>query len=348
MLAWKKIVSYLSSNIAVDLGTANTLIYISGQGVVLDEPSVVAIEKSTHEIIAVGKEAKRMLGRTPAEIEAIRPLKDGVISDITMTERMLDWFLRQVLSQKRFLRYKSRVIICVPSGITEVERRAVRQAASQAGAGEIYLIPEPIAAAIGADLPVSEPTGNMVIDIGGGTTEIAVIALDGIVCDSSIRVAGDEMDEAIIQYMKKTYNLLIGDSTAEKIKFDIGSAFPLDQELSCEVKGRDLLDGILKTVKVTSEQIREALASPINEIVKAAKVSLELTPPELASDIVDRGIYMTGGGAYLRNLDKLLHQETQLKITCVHDPLSCVARGAGIILENPEKYHKLLLRGRSN
>lgn len=346
-MLWSKFVDYLSSNIAVDLGTANTLIYIPKQGVVLNQPSVVAIEKDSHEIIAVGTDAKRMLGRTPDEILAIRPLKDGVISDITITERMLDWFLRQILNQRRFFRYKSRVIISVPSGITEVERRAVRQAASQAGAGEVYLIPEPIAAAIGANLPVSEPSGNMVIDIGGGTTEIAVIALDGIVCDTSIRVAGDEMDEAIVQHMKKCYNLLVGESTAEQIKIEIGSAYPLSEELKYQVKGRDLVDGIPKTITITSEEIRESLAGPINEIVKATKESLELTPPELAADIVDVGIFITGGGAHLRNLDKLLEKETQLPIKTVEDPLTCVARGAGIILEQPEKYYKLLHRGRA-
>lgn len=343
---WSRIINYLSSNIAVDLGTANTLIYIPGQGVVLNEPSVVALEKESHEIIAVGKEAKRMLGRTPAEIIAIRPLKDGVISDITVTERMLDWFLRKILDQRRFFRYKSRVIICVPSGITEVERRAVRQAASQAGAGDVFLVAEPIAAAIGADLPVNEPAGNMVIDIGGGTTEIAVIALDGIVCDTSIRVAGDEMDDAIVQHVKKTYNLLIGDSTAELIKFEIGSAYKLDEETTYQVKGRDLVDGIPKTISVSSEEIREALSEPINAIVEATKLSLEQTPPELAADIVDSGIVMTGGGSMLRNLDKLIHQQTNLPIRSVEDPLKCVVRGAGIILENPEKFQKLLIRGR--
>ncbi len=343
---WKKLINYLSTNIAVDLGTANTLIYIPEQGVVLNEPSVVALDRESHEIIAVGKEAKRMLGRTPSEIVAIRPMKDGVISDITVTERMLDWFLRQILNQRKFFRYKSRVIICVPSGITEVERRAVRQAAAQAGAGDVYLIPEPIAAAIGANMPVSDPSGNMIIDIGGGTTEIAVIALDGIVCDTSIRVAGDEMDAAIIQHIKKRYNLLIGDSTAEQIKFEIGSAYPLEKELKYEVKGRDLIDGIPKTVTVTSEEIRDALAEPVNQIVEATKQSLELTPPELAADIVDQGIVMSGGGAYLRGLDKLLNKQTSIKIRTVEEPLLCVVRGAGTILEHPEKYQKLLARGR--
>ncbi len=345
-MVWNWISNYLSSDLAVDLGTANTLIYIPGNGVVLDEPSVVAIEKDTREIIAVGKEAKRMRGRTPAEIHAIRPLKDGVISDITVTERMLDWFLRHVLDHRRFFRYKSRVIICVPSGITEVERRAVRQAASQAGAGDVYLIAEPIAAAIGAELPVNEPAGNMVIDIGGGTTEIAIIALDGIVCDTSIRVAGDEMDEAIIQYIKKNYSLLIGDSSAELIKVKIGSAFPLEKELSYEVKGRDLVGGIPKTISISSEEIREALSEPVSGIIEATKQSLEQTPPELAADIVDAGIVMTGGGSKLRGLDKLINSQTGLPIRCVDDPLTCVVRGAGIILEKPEKFQKLLARGR--
>ncbi len=343
---WNRIANLFSSNIAVDLGTANTLIYIPGKGVVVDQPSVVAVEKGSHELIAVGEEAKRMLGRTPAEIEAIRPLKDGVISDITVTERMLDWFLRLALDQRRFLRYKSRVIICVPSGITEVERRAVRQAASQAGAGDVFLIAEPIAAAIGAQLPVSDPSGSMVIDIGGGTTEIAIIALDGIVCDTSIRVAGDEMDEAIIQHIRKCYNLLIGDSSAERIKCEVGSAFPLEEELKYRVKGRDLVDGIPKTVEVSSEEIRDALAEPINSIVLATRQALELTPPELSADIVDAGIVMTGGGALLRGLDKLLTKQTNLPIKCIEDPLICVVRGAGIVLENPEKFQKLLAKGR--
>ncbi|OQY28942.1 MAG: rod shape-determining protein [Candidatus Cloacimonetes bacterium 4572_55] len=346
-MSWLRILKrYLSANIAVDLGTANTLIYIPDKGVALNEPSVVALEKESHKLIAVGGDAKRMLGRTPDEILAIRPLKDGVISDIMVTERMLDHFLKKTLHQGRFFRYKSRVIICVPAGITEVERRAVRQAANQAGAGDIYLVSEPIAAAIGAGLNVGGPRGNMIIDIGGGTTEIAVIALDGIVCDTSIRVAGDEMDEGIVQHIKKKYNLLIGESTAEQIKFEIGSAHELEKELTFRVKGRDLIKGIPNTEKISSEEIRDALKEPVDAIVEATKQSLELTPPELASDIVDNGLVMTGGGSQLRGLGKLITKQTGLKVNCVENPMECVVRGAGEILENPKKYQKLLTRGK--
>jgi rod shape-determining protein MreB len=333
----------ISNDISIDLGTANTLVYVKGKGIVLDEPSVVAVEKGTHNVIAVGKEAKRMLGRTPGEIEAIRPMKDGVIADFEVTEDMLKVFIQRVI-KKKFFYYRPRIIISVPSGITEVEKRAVRQSAENAGAREVFLLPEPVSAAIGVGLPVHEPSGNMVIDIGGGTTEIAVIALWGIVCNTSIRVAGDEMDEAIVQYMKKTYNLLIGDQTAEHIKMDIGSAFPLKEETEMEVKGRDLVGGIPKTVKIQSEEIREALQEPVTSIVQGVKQSLEMTPPELAADIVDKGIVMTGGGSLLRGLDSLLREETNLPINVVEDPLTCVVLGTGMILENFPKYQKVVLK----
>jgi rod shape-determining protein MreB len=333
----------ISNDISIDLGTANTLVYVKGKGIVLDEPSVVAVEKGTHNVIAVGKEAKRMLGRTPGEIEAIRPMKDGVIADFEVTEDMLKVFIQRVI-KKKFFYYRPRIIISVPSGITEVEKRAVRQSAENAGAREVFLLPEPVSAAIGVGLPVHEPSGNMVIDIGGGTTEIAVIALWGIVCNTSIRVAGDEMDEAIVQYMKKTYNLLIGDQTAEHIKMDIGSAFPLKEETEMEVKGRDLVGGIPKTVKIHSEEIREALQEPVTSIVQGVKQSLEMTPPELAADIVDKGIVMTGGGSLLRGLDSLLREETNLPINVVEDPLTCVVLGTGMILENFPKYQKVVLK----
>lgn len=333
----------ISNDISIDLGTANTLVYVKGKGIVLDEPSVVAVEKGTHNVIAVGKEAKRMLGRTPGEIEAIRPMKDGVIADFEVTEDMLKVFIQRVI-KKKFFYYRPRIIISVPSGITEVEKRAVRQSAENAGAREVFLLPEPVSAAIGVGLPVHEPSGNMVIDIGGGTTEIAVIALWGIVCNTSIRVAGDEMDEAIVQYMKKTYNLLIGDQTAEHIKMEIGSAFPLKEETEMEVKGRDLVGGIPKTVKIQSEEIREALQEPVTSIVQGVKQSLEMTPPELAADIVDKGIVMTGGGSLLRGLDSLLREETNLPINVVEDPLTCVVLGTGMILENFPKYQKVVLK----
>ena len=342
MPSFPKFSSLLPANeIAVDLGTANTLVYVKGDGIVLNEPSVVAIEKATGKIKGIGLEAKRMLGRTPEGIIAVRPLKDGVIADFDVTEQMLRRFLKTIID-KHFFRMKPRVIVCVPSGITEVERRAVRDSAETAGAKQVLMVAEPMAAAIGVGLPVETPTGNMVIDIGGGTTEIAVIALSGLVSDTSIRVGGDELDQAIVQFMRKNYNLLVGEATAETIKMRVGSAAPGGEELEMEVKGRDLVSGIPKTVRVHSSEIREALQEPIQQIVDAVRRSLEVTPPELASDIVDRGIVMTGGGALIRGLDLLLHQETGLPIHVDDDPLTCVVRGAGRILDDYEKYRSVL------
>ena len=337
---------FLSSEIAVDLGTANTLIYVKGRGIVLNEPSVVALDAGSREILAVGLEAKKMLGRTPGGIIAVRPLKDGVIADFEVTEKMLRDFLERVL-KNRFMPVRPKVLISVPSGITEVEKRAVRDSAESAGAKEVYLVAEPMAAAIGVGLPVETPTGNMVIDIGGGTTEIAVIALSGIVSDTSIRVGGDEFDEAILQFLRKTYNILIGEPTAELVKMTIGSAYPSDDgEEAMEVKGRDIVSGIPKTVKVGSAEVREAIQEPIAAVVDAVRQALERTPPELASDIVDRGIVMTGGGALLKGLDSLLRENTSLPINVDEEPLTCVVRGTGRILDDPEKYRGVLTLSR--
>jgi rod shape-determining protein MreB len=334
--------SWLPANeIAVDLGTANTLIYVRGEGIVLNEPSVVAVQKGTGKIMGIGLEAKRMLGRTPDGILAVRPMKDGVIADFDVCEKMLRYFLSTIIN-KHVFPVKPKVIVCVPSGITEVEKRAVRDSAQSAGAKEVYMVAEPMAAAIGVGLPIETPTGNMVIDIGGGTTEIAVIALSGIVCDTSIRTGGDEMDTAIVQFMRKNYNLLIGEPTAERIKIEIGSAAPVGEEREMEVKGRDLVSGIPKTVRVHSSEIREAIQEPVQQIVDAVRRALEITPPELASDIVDRGIVMTGGGALIRGLDVLLSHETSLPIHVDEDPLTCVVRGTGRILDDPEKYRTVL------
>ena len=334
--------SFFPANaIAVDLGTANTLIYVKGEGIVLNEPSVVALDRETKKLKGVGLEAKRMLGRTPDGIMAVRPMKDGVIADFDVTEKMLRYFLTLVID-KHVFKVKPRVIVCVPSGITEVEKRAVRDSALGAGAKEVFMVTEPMAAAIGVGLPVESPTGNMVIDIGGGTTEIAVIALSGIVSDTSIRTGGDELDISIVQFMRKNYNLLIGEPTAEQIKIQIGSAYPVGDEREMEVKGRDLVSGIPKTVRVHSSEIREAIQEPIQQIVDAVRRALEITPPELASDIVDRGIVMTGGGALIRGLDVLLSQETGLPIHVDEDPLTCVVRGTGKILDDEEKYWSVL------
>lgn len=331
------------NDIAVDLGTANTLVYVKGEGIVLNEPSVVAVEKGSRRILGIGLEAKRMLGRTPEGIEAIRPLKDGVIADVDVTEMMLRHFLKQVTS-KRIFRIKPTVVVGVPSGITELERRAVRSSAMSAGAKSVFMVDEPMAAAIGVGLPVETPTGNMVIDIGGGTTEIAVIALSGIVSDTSIRVGGDELDSAIVTFLRKNYNLLIGEPTAEAIKVQIGSAFDYGEEREMDVKGRDLVSGIPKTVAVHSQEVRECLQEPIQAIVDAVRRALEITPPELASDIVDRGIMMTGGGALIRGLDKLLKHETNLPIHVDEEPLTCVVRGAGRILDDLTKYRTVLVQ----
>ncbi|HYQ89575.1 MAG TPA: rod shape-determining protein [Candidatus Eisenbacteria bacterium] len=336
-----QLMGVFSNDVAIDLGTANTLVYLRGKGIVLNEPSVVAVDRTTGKVIAVGKEAKSMLGRTPDEIVAVRPLKDGVIADFEKTEDLLREFIQKALRRRTWVR--PRIIICVPSGITEVEKRAVQDSAQHAGAREVLLVPEPIAAAIGVGLPVGKPSGNMIIDIGGGTTEIAVMALNSIVNQQSIRVGGDEMDEAIVQYVKKAYNLLIGEQTAEGIKIKIGSAFRLEQEEEMEIKGRDLVAGIPKTMKISSVEVREALSEPLQQIVDALMQSLEKTPPELASDIVDRGIVMTGGGSLLRGIDMLLREATNLPITVAEDPLTCVVLGTGKILDDPTLYEKVLM-----
>ena len=337
-----RLANYFSNDIAIDLGTANTLVYIKGNGIVLNEPSVVAIDQKTKKVYAVGAEAKAMLGKTPDHIVAIRPLKDGVIADFEITEVMLREFIRKAQKKRFFIR--PRIVIAVPSGITEVERRAVTDSAQNAGAREVYLVAEPVASAIGVGLPVDKPSGNMVIDIGGGTTEIAVIALNGIVTDMSIRIAGDEMDEAIVLHIKKAYNLLIGDQTAEHVKMVIGSATKLKKEEEMEIKGRDLVSGIPKTLKISSAEVREALAEPVSQIVAAVKTTLEQTPPELAADIVDRGIVMTGGGSLLRGLDMLLKEETNLPINVVEDPLTCVVLGCGKVLSNLHQYERIIMK----
>jgi rod shape-determining protein MreB len=340
------LLNFLSNDIGIDLGTANTLVYVRNQGIVLNEPSVVAVEQSSGKILAVGSAAKEMTGRTPGGIAAIRPLKDGVIADFEISEKLISDFIRRVVKHKYLM--KPRVVISVPSGITEVEKRAVRDSAENAGAREVYLLQEPMAAAIGVGLPVEQPTGCMIIDIGGGTSEIAVIALNGIVNDISIRVAGDELNDAIIMYLKKNYNLLIGELTAEDIKIRIGSAFPLEKELSLEVRGRDLVAGIPKNLTLSSAQVREALSETIDIMVEALRQALERTPPELASDILERGIILTGGGALLRGLDKKLREETNLPVNVAEDPLTCVARGAGKVLENFPHYGKVLEKSRKD
>jgi rod shape-determining protein MreB len=315
-----------SNDIGIDLGTANTLVFVKDQGIVLREPSVVAVRSGTSQVLAVGDEAKRMLGRTPGNIVAVRPLKDGVIADFEMTESMLRHFITKVNSRKWV---RPRVVIAVPSGITEVEKRAVKESAAHAGAREVYLIEEPMAAAIGVGLPVQDAAGNMIIDIGGGTTEVALISLSGIVFSRSVRVAGDELDEAIAGYMKRAYNLMIGERTAEEIKIKIGSAYPMEKEVAMEVKGRDLVAGLPKTLTITSQEVREALLEPISTIVESVRVTLERCPPELSADLVDRGLVLAGGGALLRGLDKLLQEETGLPVHIAEDPLSAVAEGTG-------------------
>ncbi len=322
---FSKFFSMFSTDIGIDLGTANTLVNVKDQGIVLREPSVVAVKAGTNEVLAVGDDAKRMLGRTPGSIVAIRPLKDGVIADFEVTEAMLRHFIRKVAPR----RSRARVLIAVPSGITEVERRAVKESAEQAGAKEVYLIEEPMAAAIGVGLPVQDASGNMIVDIGGGTTEVALISLSGIVYSRSVRTAGDELDEGITSYMKRSYNLMIGERTAEEIKIRLGSAVPLPKENTMEVKGRDLVAGLPKTITITSQEIREAMSETLNTIVDAVRTTLERCPPELAADLVDRGIVLAGGGALLRGLDKLLHEETGLPVHVAEDPLSAVAEGTG-------------------
>ncbi len=321
----------LTPEIGIDLGTANILVYVRGKGIVLREPSVVAIASHSKKVLAVGEEARLMIGRTPGNIVAIRPMSEGVIADYTTTQRMLEHLISKVVGRKRL--FKPRVLVCVPSGVTSVERRAVLQAAKEAGAGEAYTIEEPMAAAIGAGLPISSPGGNMVVDIGGGTTDIAVISLEGIVVSRSLRVGGNKMDDVIIRYTKQAYNLMIGDRTAEEIKIRIGSAYPQQEETSMDVRGRDLVAGLPRTVHVTSQEIREALSEPVTQIVDRVKAVLEQTPPELSADIFERGIWLTGGGALLRGFDKLLSAATDIPVHVADDPLSCVAIGTGRALE---------------
>jgi len=339
-----RFVGLFSIDMGVDLGTANTLVCVQGEGIVLNEPSVVAVRRGTNEVLrdgqAVGLAAKEMLGKTPGTIEAVRPMKDGVIADFEITENMLRYFIRKV--HNRSWGVKPRLVIAVPAGINKVETRAVTNSAERAGARKVYLIKEPLAAAIGVGLPITEPTGCMIVDIGGGTTEVAVISLAGIVNDRSVKVAGDEMDEAIIDHMKKNYNLMIGVQSAERIKIQIGSAYPLRKEMTMDVKGRDLSRGLPNRVVVTSEEIREALSEPIDEIVSAIKATLEVTPPELAADIVDMGITMAGGGALLRGLDRVIAEETGLPVRVAKDPLCAVARGTGVLLEQIEVLKDLL------
>jgi len=326
-----------SRDMAVDLGTANTLVYVRGRGIVLSEPSVVAIDTRSGEVHAVGVEAKRMLGRTPGSISAIRPLKDGVIADFDVTEQMLRHFIQKV-HQHRFAH--PRVVVCVPSGVTGVERRAVEEATLSAGARQAYLIEEPMAAAIGAGLPIAEPAGNMIVDVGGGTSEVAVISLGGIVCSQSLRVGGDEMDEAIVNHVKKEYKLLIGQQTAEEIKLEIGSAFPMKDELKAEVRGRDMLTGLPKTVIISSDEVRHALEDPVEQIIDAIRQTLDKTPPELAADIMDRGVMLAGGGALLTGLDERLRHETHMPVHVADSPLTCVAIGSGKSLEEFEVIHR--------
>jgi rod shape-determining protein MreB len=331
-----------SNDLAIDLGTANTLVNVKGQGIVLREPSVVAINSATKEVMAVGEEAKQMLGRAPGSITAIRPMKDGVIAHFEVTEKMISNFIRKVHNNRKTL-VRPRVVIAVPSGITQVEKRAVRDSAESAGAREVFLIEEPMAAAIGVDLPVQEPTGNMIIDIGGGTTEVAIISMSGIVFSRSVRIAGDEMDEAIVNYVKKKYNLLIGERTAEEVKIYLGSAHPLKKRMTMEVKGRDLVAGIPKTLIISDEEIREALTETFGTIVEAVKIALERTPPELAADIVDKGVVVAGGGSLIKGLDVLLKEATGLPITLAADPLSAVALGAGKVLADPKLLRKVTI-----
>ena len=336
-----EILGWFSSDLALDLGTATVLVYVRGRGIVLNEPSVVAIEKQSNSILAVGVEAKRMVGRTPGNIVAIRPIKEGVIADFGMTERMLKYFITKAHNRNSFVR--PRVIIGVPSRITEVEQRAVRESATHAGAREVYLIEEPVAAAIGAGLPITEPSGNMIVDIGGGTTDIAVISLGGIVCSESVKIAGDQMDDAIMNYVKRRYNLLIGEHMAEKVKIEVGSAYPLEERKTMMVKGRDMISGIPRTVVVNDAEIREALEDPIHAIVNALRTALENTPPELAGDIIDRGVVITGGGSMLPGLATRFQEETNLPIITVDDPLTSVVLGVGKVLDEIDLFRKIKL-----
>ena len=341
-MALRSLFSLFSSDLAIDLGTANTCVYVRGKGIVVNEPSIIAINKVNGRVEAVGRDAKEMLGRTPGNIVAIKPMKDGVIADFEYTEKMLAYFIRKA-HNNRNVWVRPRIVIGVPSEITQVEKRAVKDSAYRAKASEVHLVEEAMAAAIGAGMPITEPSGNMIVDIGGGTTDIAVISLAGIVYSKAVRVAGNEMDEAIIQYVKKTYNLLIGERTAEAIKMEVGSAYPLEEKMTMEIKGRHLIEGVPKTITISDEEIREALAETVNVIVDAVRVALERTPPELSADIVDRGIVLTGGGALLKNLDKRLREETGLPLAMAEDPLSSVVLGAGKMLSDFNLLRKISL-----
>jgi len=340
LASWVK--KRLFCDLAIDLGTANTLVYVKGRGIVVNEPSIVVLNKNTGKVEAVGTKAKEMLGKTPSDIIAIRPMRDGVIADFEIAEKMLDFFIKKATNNRIFL-LRPRIVIGIPTGITQVERRAVKDVALRAKASEVYLVQQPVSASIGADLPISEPTGNMIVDVGGGTTDIAVISMNGIVFNHSIRIAGNEMDEAIIQYLKKKYNLLVGERTAEQIKMEIGSAYPLDEPMTMEIKGRDLREGIPKTIVVDDQEIREALEEVVSSIINALRVALERTPPELAADIIDRGIILTGGGALLKNLDRRIREETKLPVFITEDPLATVALGAGKMLDDLDLLRKISL-----
>jgi len=342
MSLWSWIKDRLFCDLAVDLGTANTLVYLKGRGIVVQEPSIVVVNKQTGKIEAVGNRAKEMLGKTPNNVVAIKPMRDGVIADFEIAERMLDYFIKQAMNNRGFL-LRPRIVIGIPTGITQVERRAVKDVALRAKASEVYIVEQPMAAAVGADLPISEPTGNMIVDIGGGTTDIAVISLNGVVFNHSIRVASNEMDEAIIQYLKKKYNLLIGEKTAEQVKIQLGSAYPLDESLTMEIKGRDLREGIPRTIVVDDQEIREAIEEVVTAIINAVRIALERTPPELSADIIDRGIILTGGGSLLKNLDKRIREETQLPVFITEDPLTSVVMGAGRLLEDIDLLKKISL-----
>lgn len=345
----KKSFSYIkgmfSNDMGMDLGTCTTLVYVKGKGIVLCEPSVVAVRKGVPGVLAVGEEAKRMLGRTPGNIVAIMPMRDGVIADFEITEAMVRYFINKVHDRRVVVR--PRMVISIPSGVTEVEKRAVRESAEKAGAREVYMIEEPMAAAIGVGLPIEEPVGNMIIDIGGGTTEIAVISLAGIVFSKSIRIGGNEMDGAIVEYLKKTYNLMVGERTAEEVKIKIGSAYPLEKELKMEVRGRDLIAGLPKMVAITSEEVREALSEPIKEIVDTTRMALERTPPELSADLIERGIVLAGGGALLRGIDKILSEETGLPVHIAEDPITAVALGTGKVLEEIKYLRRIAISQRT-
>jgi len=340
VISWFK--DRLFCDLAIDLGTANTLVFLKGKGIIVQEPSIVVVNKLTGKVEAVGSRAKDMLGKTPANVTTIKPMRDGVIADFEIAEKMLEYFIKKATNNRGFW-LRPRIVIGIPTGITQVERRAVKDVAMRAKASEVYLVEQPMTAAVGADLPISDPTGNMIVDIGGGTTDIAVISLDGIVFNHSIRIAGNEMDEEIIQHLKKKYNLLIGERTAEVVKMQLGSAYPLDEPVTMEIKGRDLREGIPKTIVVDDQEIREALEDVVASIVNAVRIALEKTPPELSADIIDRGIILTGGGALLKNLDKRLREETQLPVFVTEDPLTSVVLGAGKLLDDLDLLKKIAL-----